>query len=373
MQKLTIKYAVAIVALLALWTVPGLAANNSKDKKNRKVTYGRIKVTSNYPNAPILVDGIERGRTGPTAVEIDMLPGTYNVEVQFSPTKSYRTAVDVIAGKQNCLCLNYTKRTITLPCPYQVEVSAPEVVNDGDLITFVADVGYAGNGTLNYAWTINPATARIVRGEGTNTITVDSTSFGGQAVKAMIVVDDGSGDIRCRQMAEATVPVTPPPPPIIPPIEFDQFPNIAFDDSKARFDLFAVELQSRPGAVGYIFIYGGRVSRPGQVDSLVQRTRDYFIKDRRLDESRLVVANGGYRDREQYELWVVPTGATLPQPTPSVAPSEVTPPKAPRRVILPPLPKAKTPKAKKAAPAKERDGLRKPVLRTPKKSDEEED
>lgn len=369
MRNLNIKGAVAIIALLALWVMPGLAA---KDKKKRTVEYGRIKVTSNYPDAPILVNGIERGRTraGSVPTEIDMMPGTYNVEVPFSATKVYRTTVDVVAGKQNCLCLNYTKRTIKLPCPYQVEVSAPAVVNDGDLITFVADVGYAGNGTLNYTWTVSPATARIVRGDGTNTITVDTTSFGGQAVKALIVVDDNSGDIRCRQLAEATVPVTPPPPPVIPPREFDEFPNIAFDDSKARFDLFAVELQSNPGAVGYIFVYGGRIGRPGQVDNLVQRTYDYFIKNRRLEASQVVVANGGYREREQYELWVVPSGATLPQPTPTVAPSEVQPPKAGRKAVLPPLPKVKTPK--KAAPEKERNGLKKPVLKPRQKSEDED-
>ena len=367
MRNLSLKWAVALVAVLALWAVP-IAAKDKKDKKKRTVDYGRIKVTSNYPDAPVLVDGVERGRTGPNPVEIDMPPGTYTVEVPFSSAKVYRTTVDVVAGKQNCLCLNYTKRTIPLPCPYPVEVSAPEAVNDGDLITFVADVGYAGSGTLNYTWTITPSTARIVRGDGTNTITVDSTTFGGQSITAMLTVDDGSGDIRCRQMAQVTLPVTPRPPPIIPPYEFDEFPNIAFDDSKARFDLFAVELQSKPGAVGYIFVYGGRVSAPGQVDKLVQRTLNYFIENRKLNASQLVVANGGYRDREQYELWVVPAGATLPQPTPSVAPSEVRPPKAGRKVILPPLPKAKPPKPK--ATEKERNGLKKPVLKT-RKTDED--
>ncbi len=361
MRGLSVKGAFALAILLSLWCVPGL----SKDKKTRKVDYGRIKVTSNQPDAPIRVDGIERGRTGPQPVLIDMAPGTYEVEVAFSPSKIYRATVDVQAGKQNCLCLNYVRRTIKLPCPYEVEVSAPAVVNDGDLITFVADVGYAGTGLLNYTWTITPVSARIVRGADTNTITVDSTTFGGQNVVATLIVDDGSGDVRCRQMAQATVPVTIPPPPEIPPREFDEFPNLAFDDSKARFDLFAVELQNSPGATGYIFVYGGRTSRPGQVDKLAQRTIEYFVKTRRLQPSQIVVANGGYRDREQYELWLVPSGARVPQPSPTVAPSDVMPPRARPRAKV----KAEKPRAK--VKAEKPRSVAKPVLKPRRKGDEE--
>ncbi len=347
MRKISVKCLVVLSLLTAFCFAPAQA----KDKL-KKPAYGRIKVTSNTPDAPIRVNGVERGRTGAEPVLIDLPPGSYDVEVLFSPTKPYRTNVLVEAGKQNCLCLNYNKKTIKLPCPYTVEVSAPSVVNDGDLITFVSEVAYAGSGVLSYAWSVSPSSAKVVRGAGTNTITVDSTSLGGQSVTATLIADDGSGDTRCRQMAQATVPVIAPPSPKPTPREYDEFPVVAFDDIKARLDLYASELQNAPDTTAYVFVYGGRTSRTGEADKLVERSRSYLVTNRGIDSSRLVIANGGYRENAQYELWLVPPGADLPQPAPTVAPSEVMPAK----------PAVRRPRAKAKAKAKPR-AMPKPVLK----------
>ena len=320
MRKISVKWLVALSLLTAFCLAPAQA----KDKF-KKPDYGRIKVTSNTPDAPIRVNGVERGRTGANPVLIDLPPGSYDVEVLFSPTKPYRANVLVEAGKQNCLCLNYSKKTIKMPCPYTVEVSAPSVVNDGDLITFVSAVYYNGPGVLSYAWSVSPSSAKLVRGAGTNAITVDSTGLGGQSITATLIAEDGSGDTRCRQMAQASVPVVAPPSPKPTPREYDKFPVIAFDDIKARLDPYASELQNAPDTTAYVFVYGGRTSRAGTADKLVERTRDYLVRNRGLDPARLVIANGGYRENEMYELWIVPPGADLPQPSPSVSPSEVTP------------------------------------------------
>jgi hypothetical protein len=350
MRKISVKLMFALSLLTAFCLIPAQAKDKAK-----KPTTGSIRITSNTPDAPIIVDGIERGRTLPNSepLLIEMQPGSYDVEVRFSPTKPYRTNVLVEAGKRSCLCLNYNKKTIKLPCPYTVEVAAPSVVNDGDLITFTSDVNYNGPGVLSYAWSVSPSSAKIVRGAGTNTLTVDSTGLGGQSITATLIADDGSGDTRCRQMAQATVPVVKPPDPVRPPTEFDEFPVVAFDDIKARLDLYAVELQNKPDATGYVFVYGGRTSRVGAADKLIERSRAYLVTNRGIPAERLVIANGGYRDVEQYELWLVPQGADLPQPSPTVAPSEVTPasPKAKPRAMPKkrPLPKPVL-KKRRAAP-----------------------
>ena len=36
----------------------------------------------------------------------------------------------------------------------------------------------------------------------------------------------------------------------------------------------------------------------------------------------IVVINGGYRDVNSFELWLVPQGAEAPRPTPTVSPEE---------------------------------------------------
>jgi hypothetical protein len=131
-------------------------------------------------------------------------------------------------------------------------------------------------------------------------------------------VDDGSGDRSCRQTAQAATGVSGLPT-ITPNKRFDEFPSIAHDDDKARFDNFAIELQNSPGATGYVIAYASRNSRAGEADRMTRRALDYLTTTRGISRDRLVVINGGRRDSNTFELWVVPQGAEVPRPTPTVA------------------------------------------------------
>ena len=159
-----------------------------------------------------------------------------------------------------------------------------------------------------------------------NKITVDSTGLGGKRVTATLVVDDGSGEPLCRQTAEAFTNVRPPTPLVERPSrQFDVCCSCSFDDQKARLDNLAVELQNDPSSTTYVIAYGGRSSRIGQADLLGTRARDYLVTNRGIDGSRIVVLNGGYREEDCVELWIVPSGATVPQATPTVQASDVRP------------------------------------------------
>ena len=107
--------------------------------------------------------------------------------------------------------------------------------------------------------------------------------------------------------------------------EFDTCCNCSFNDQKARLDNLAVNLQSDPTASAYIIAYGGRSSRAGQADQLGARAREYLVTYRGLNPSRIVVVNGGFREQDCLDLWIVPSGATPPQPAPTVKPSDVHP------------------------------------------------
>jgi hypothetical protein len=61
---------------------------------------------------------------------------------------------------------------------------------------------------------------------------------------------------------------------------------------------------------------------------LMSRARDYLTTQRGIDASRLTVVNGGFREEDSVELWVVPSGAPAPRATPTVPASEM---KAPAR------------------------------------------
>jgi hypothetical protein len=311
----------ALAACAALLLTAGVAAKQ-KNKKNQQPTTGRIEVSTQPGGYPITIDGNSAGETTDYVRAIELDPGPHTVEIVFPNNTRWAQTFNIVAGRKNCVALNYRPRTIEIPaiaaspCPYPVNVTAPAQVADGDIVTFTADVGYQGPSALNYTWTLSPPTARILSGVGTPTITVDSSGLGNKRVTAILVVDDGSGDRSCRQTAQAATGISGLPS-ITPAKRFDEFPSVTHDDDKARLDNLAIELQNNPGATGYVIAYAGRNSRAGEADRMTKRAADYLTTNRGISRDRLVFVNGGRRESNSFELWIVPQGAEPPHPTPS--------------------------------------------------------
>ncbi len=334
-------FKVAITLLIAVsFALVCTSSTAYAGAKKKKVKYGLIEISTNPGGFPLRIDGQPQGDTSSTVRVIELQPGHHNIEIVLPNGGRWIRDFDIERGRKVCVNLNYHPKEYTVtksPCPYPVNISAPLSVNDGDLITFTSDVAYNGSAPLNYTWTISPAEARLVSGAGTPTITVDSTGLGSQRVTATLVVDDGSGDPLCRQRAQGATNIVPKTPPPVECKPFDQFPSIAFDDTKARLDNLAVELQNTPDATAYIIIYAGRTSRAGQADMLGRRTIDYLTTARGVDARRIVIINGGYRDTDFIEIWICPPGAKPPQPSPTLQEGDVRPaqertrPRKPRR------------------------------------------
>ena len=331
---------VAVTILIAVSFALACTSSTAYAAKKKRVKYGQIEISTNPGGFPLRIDGQPQGDTSSTVRVIELQPGHHNIEIVLPNGGRWVRDFEIERGRKVCVNLNYHPKEYTVtksPCPYPVNISAPVSVNDGDLITFTSDVAYNGSAPLNYTWTISPAEARLVSGAGTQTITVDSTGLGGQRVSATLVVDDGSGDPLCRQRAQASTNIVGKIPPPVECRPFDQFPSIAFDDTKARLDNLAIELQNTPDMTAYIIIYAGRTSRAGQADMLGRRTMDYLTTTRGVDARRIVIINGGYRDSDFIEVWICPPGAKPPQPTPTVQPGDVQParernrPRKPRR------------------------------------------
>jgi len=328
---------VAALALLAVAVTLPLSGAQAKQKnKKNQPTTGRIEVSTQPGGYPITIDGQPAGETTDYVRAIELEPGTHTVEILFPNNTRWSQVFNILPGRKNCIALNYRPRTIDIPavpvspCPYPVNVTAPATVNDGDIVTFTADVGYQGQSALNYTWTVSPPAARILSGVGTPTITVDSSGLGNRRVTAILVVDDGSGDRSCRQTAQASTGISALPN-ITPPKRFDEFPSVAFDDDKARLDNLAIELQNNPGATGYVVAYGGRNSRAGEADRMGRRAVEYLSTTRGISRDRIIFINGGYREANSFELWIVPQGAEPPRPTPTLSPEQVRPAPASRR------------------------------------------
>ncbi|HKR61233.1 MAG TPA: hypothetical protein VJS64_16040 [Pyrinomonadaceae bacterium] len=323
----------AFAALLALTFCVAYPGSIAYAKK-KPAKYGVIKIQTVPAGLPIEVDGKAEGTTTSEWRSWNREPGMHSVVIILPDGQKWVREFVVDAGRIKCVALNYRPGlplTVS-PCPYPVNLSAPVSVNEGEVITYTADVTYSGSSPLNYTWTVSPAEAKILSGIGTPTIAVDSTGLGAQAVSATLVVNDGSGEAACRQVANASTNVIRIPPPHREGREFDICCSCAFDDQKARLDNLAVELQNDPSATAYIVGYGGRTSRVGEADRLIARARDYLVTKRNIDSARIVGVNGGFREDDCVELWIVPSGAAAPEPRPTLQPGDVSPaPDAPAR------------------------------------------
>lgn len=320
-------FALSMLMALCVSLLPTFEATAKQKNKKNQITTGRIEVSTNPGGYPIFIDGQPAGETTEYVRAIELQPGPHTVEIQFPNNTRWAQPFNIVAGRKNCIALNYRPRTFevppvaNIPCPYPVSISAPATAGDGDTITFSAAVGYQGQSGLNYTWTVSPPSARIIEGAGTPTITVDTTGVGSRRVTAILVVDDGSGNRNCRQTAQASTAVTKPELP--ENAVGDDFVSMTNDADKARLDYHAIKLQENPNYRAYVIAYGGRNSCREQAEILIRCAIQYLTRDRGIDASRITTINGGYREQASYEVWVQSPGKPTPTPKPTVSESEV--------------------------------------------------
>jgi hypothetical protein len=325
------KFAFAMFFALVFFAVQ---PTNSVSAKPKRAKYGTIKILTTPGGLLLTIDGKPRGETLTEYRAFDLEPGLHKVMITLPNGQPWMREIEVPAGRVRCVVVNYRPLPPMpkSPCPFPVSISAPEKVNEGEIITYTADVAYSGNASLRYNWKVSPTSARIISGQGSSTLTVDSTGLGGQRIIATLTADDGSSDPTCAQSAQAVSVVAPLEKVVIVAREFDECNSCSYDDQKARLDNLAVELQNDPSTRAYIFAYGGRMSPLGQVERLMSRAREYLVAQRGIDASRLTIVNGGFREEDSVELWMVPSGAAAPRATPTVQAGDVNPPSRRRRV-----------------------------------------
>jgi hypothetical protein len=124
--------------------------------------------------------------------------------------------------------------------------------------------------------------------------------------------------------------------------KFDSMGQLYCDDAKARLDNFAIQLRQEPGAKGYIIFYGGEsylrsvynkkakrhvevklLPIRGEAQLRIAPWKPYLIDSRGIEESKLEVIDGGYRQEFTVEFWIVPSGAKPPPPAPTLKEAEI--------------------------------------------------
>ena len=226
----------------------------------------------------------------------------------------HKASLDIQSVGAEGSCQAFSSITVLVsPCPVvqpacpAIEISCPTNVALDQPITFTSRYtgGVPANVTPAYNWSVSAGT--IIEGQGTSSIKVDTTGLGGQTVRATLSM--GGYTLECSAECGVTIPL-----PKINSRKFDEFPDIARNDEKARLDNFAIELQNDPTATAYVIVYPGKSSKRGDIQYHSSRIVEYLVHSRGLDERRIVTLVGPARTQLHVELWVTPQGAAPPTP-----------------------------------------------------------
>ena len=92
----------------------------------------------------------------------------------------------------------------------------------------------------------------------------------------------------------------------------------------AHLDQYAIEIQNNRRLKAYVVAYGGR-SGTARHEMAVRRRRikRYLVRNRGIHRNRILIVDGGFREKLEIELWLVPQGESLPKPAPTVSPKQV--------------------------------------------------
>lgn len=226
----------------------------------------------------------------------------------------YKAYLDIDTGNGNEVCEAFANTVVLVKCTPppapkpvcpSVYINCPDSVKAGEPVTFASTLsGGSGNGAPIFNWTVSAG--RIIEGQGTDRIKVDTTGLAGQSLKATLTM--GGFTIECSASCSIQFPV---------PLAcrmFDEYPDIARNDEKARLDNFAIELQADPTSTAYVIVSPGEHGRPGQVQSHSKGIVDYLVNSRGFDSSRIITIVGPLRSGLTTGLWVCPQGATPPTP-----------------------------------------------------------
>ncbi|MFN2513153.1 MAG: hypothetical protein ABR568_17235 [Pyrinomonadaceae bacterium] len=226
----------------------------------------------------------------------------------------HKAFLAINSGSGDEACEAFSSIAVLVKCPPlpppvcpNVYITCPDRVEFNQPVTFTSSLsGGSGNVTPNYNWTVSGG--RIIEGQGTASIRVDTTGLAGQTLRATLSMSGYPLDCSATCSISFPVPLTCK--------KFDEFGQLARNDEKARLDNYAIEMQNDPSSTAYVVVYPGRRGQSGQVQNQKTRIVDYLVNSRGFNAGRIVTIVGPPRDEMIVELWTCPQGAPPPTPAP---------------------------------------------------------
>lgn len=203
----------------------------------------------------------------------------------------------------NSLFAQTTGNDCICPILKLIEPSAP--VKPGETAIFSAEI--SGHQEATFNWTVNTGT--IIQGQGTPVIKVDTTGLDETVIRANVEISGNWCPVCDNTKASGAAVVIEDRKPIL----IDKFTRVNCEEVLARTDNFLIELQNNPVSTGHIITYG-----TSRAVRRTEREMRNWIRVRGFGPSRIVFVNGGGGggNKTTVEMWLVPPGAELPQPSP---------------------------------------------------------
>jgi hypothetical protein len=158
-----------------------------------------------------------------------------------------------------------------------------------------------------YKWQVSDG--RIISGQGTPEISVETLQLAGQTIIVTVEVDGMRPECPKSVSCNLTVIGCGLPPSAR---KFDEFDDLRWTNEEERLANLGIQLQQESDAMGHIIIYG-----PRRVAQHLARARKFLVEKRGIDAKRIVLVNGGFNKKTKVELWVAPTGSSPPEPDPN--------------------------------------------------------
>ena len=279
-----------------------------------------------FPGDPITVTGTAANLnpkktatyswTGSDGVKVTGDSTTGQVDTSSLAPGNYTVTGHVSEGQKVGLFADCTANfTIKQFDPPTVSCSAnPTTVQPGGTSTITAQGVSPQNRTLTYTYS---ASAAQISGTG-NTATLTTTGAPAGSITVTCNVQDDKGQ---TATSTTSVNVEAPPPPPAPKtktlcsITFDRDkkrPARVDNEAKACLDDVALNLQQSTDATAVVV--GEAASTEKKADTLAAErgvnTKDYLVKEKGIDASRISVRTGTQGNKE-VENYLVPSGATF--------------------------------------------------------------
>jgi len=192
---------------------------------------------------------------------------------------------------------------VPVPCGI-VDIDGPNHVDSEAPLVFKVKV--SNTSKPEFKWNVSAGT--IIKGQGTDEVTVDTAGLAGLDVMATVeLIGAPSG---CKTSASKTTQV------IIVDffygLRFDEYGDLKFEDEKARLDNFAIQLSNDPHSTGVILMVAGQKTFEREAAERLDRAKSYLVKIRGIDSSRIVTTDCGFSRDLTLKFWIVPQGVTSP-------------------------------------------------------------